>query len=85
MSKMVLLHELIYQLRRNYPEYPGTFGNCSTDGCKKAGSGCGKCADCCEKEIAELTGLSQEAAQLHKNTKVNAHLIANFMKILEGE
>lgn len=83
MNKMALLHELIYLLRKNYPLCTSTFGNCSTDGCEKMGRGAGKCADCCEKEIAELTGLPQDAKQFHENTKQNAALICNFLERIE--
>ncbi len=51
------LQKAFRDLWRNYPGWPSTFGPCSQK-CKEEayGRGSGPCADCCEKELADLVG-----------------------------
>ncbi len=65
MTKLEQLRKLVIHLRRNYPQWPGTFNPCANEGCKKLARGDGKCADCCEKELAEFTDDPILAAKLH--------------------
>lgn len=59
------IHELITTLRRNYPDWPSTFGPCSND-CGRNARGSGLCAYCCEDRLAQLTS-KELASELHKH------------------
>lgn len=79
------LGSAISDLRRNYPIWPSTFGECSEAGCQRGARASGPCAACCERAIAELTGDPEAAAAYHAAVADEAGLHACLYAILHGE
>lgn len=59
--------EALHHLWRNYPRWPSTFGRCSR-GCEEMGRGSGPCADCCERDLAQVVG-EDLAAEYHNRVR----------------
>lgn len=74
------LHNIIHAMRYNYPLQVSTFGNCAIKSCNNSARGSGKCGDCCEKELAELTGKPMAANEFHLNTKRNARILSAMIE-----
>ncbi len=83
MSNEQKFNNLLYELRRNYPQYPSTFGVCSKFECNNSARGSGRCASCIADEIAELLGDEDLAMDIHKTTMVTARVIGLALDILE--
>lgn len=56
MSKTDELSDLIYKLNRQFPDWPSTFGPCSTEGCTTSARGSGLCKHCITEEIGKIVG-----------------------------
>lgn len=54
MSKKEKVHSLVFAIRSNYSTGVHTMGPCC-NGCVKIARGSGRCLDCLEKELSELT------------------------------
>lgn len=68
MSNLMKADKAVSGILHNYPRWPSTFGACATEGCQGIGRGCGKCALCYEKELAELVG-EDLAEAFHESVK----------------
>ena len=84
MSKTEQFFSLLYQLNRNYGQGVSTFGACSTDGCKQSGRGSGRCADCCEREIAVLINDGEVAFCIRDYTRKASEAISEAVFKLEN-
>jgi len=82
MSKEAEFNTALYNLRRNYPNYISSFGSCSTEGCSNSARGSGKCAVCCENEIADIIGNKELAHKIHEHTREVAHSIDNALTLI---
>jgi hypothetical protein len=82
MSKERKFNQALSNLRYNYPQGVTTWGNCCTDGCSNPARGSGKCAVCCENEIADIIGSPLLANEIHEATKNVNQLIGHAMKII---
>lgn len=71
----------LHALRRQYPDYPSTFGRCSTEGCNNGGRGSGKCSDCIEIKLSHLVGL-EKAKQLHDAIRLQAAINNEIREML---
>lgn len=54
------IQEAVYDIRRNHPVWPTTFGPCFC-GEGKIARGGGRCLDCAEKALAEEVGAEDAA------------------------
>ncbi len=70
-SKVDLAYDHVSGIDRNYPDWPSTFGACRTDGCGNSARGCGYCADCHEKKLADIVGV-YPASKYHDAVKEKA-------------
>lgn len=78
-SKEYQIRQAINGLRWNYPEGVTTFGPCQNQcGSGRSGRGCGPCAMCYEKELAELT-TPELAKQFHQLTVATAHMVQDLV------
>lgn len=82
-NKTYQLEQLIYQLERQYPLWPSTFGKCS-EGCDNMARGSGKCRYCIEKEIAALVG-HDKAKKLHQLIDEKHELMLNMFEDVEDD
>lgn len=80
-TKEYEVETLIYELTRSYPYWPSTFGPCS-EGCGKSARGCGKCADCLEKMLAERVG-DELAWEIHAAITYFAELRKQAMEAVK--
>ncbi len=78
------LYDIIHDLQRNYPGFPSTFGPCINQ-CGNHARGGGYCADCCEKQLASLTGSKKLASELHFHIKRLSALKAEMEVIVEDK
>ncbi|NOY72175.1 MAG: hypothetical protein GXP14_07325 [Gammaproteobacteria bacterium] len=86
MTREAEFNSILHEMRRNYPHSPTTFGICCVEGCKNHARGSGKCAYCCEEEMATVLNSSELAGQIHTATRKTAELISNAIeKILEAQ
>lgn len=70
MSKQRDFFSALYDLRQNYFHGVATMGPCCTEGCDKSARGGGKCADCCEKEMADIMGSAIASQRIHRFTRL---------------
>ena len=70
-------------IERNYPDWPSTFGPCSTKGCKNHGRGCGPCAPCYENKLSEVVG-TYLAQRFHQAIKERVMVKKSIIEQLEG-
>jgi hypothetical protein len=71
-SKSDQLDLAIQMLYRQYPIWPSTFSECSSESCYGSARGGGYCAKCIEKVIAEISGYPDMAFLLHKEIQSSA-------------
>lgn len=83
-SKIDLASEQVSEIRRNYPAWPSTFGECQTDTCNNSARGCGPCADCSEKALAAIIGEGY-ARDIHDAIKRQSEVWHGIKTILRGE
>ena len=84
-TKLERLQHLIRVIRRNYPEYPTTFGPCSEEGCDKDARGSGMCPYCAEAELAALTELPSVAFEFHFCERSNCSLIGQMQGAIKDD
>lgn len=84
MDKINDFYNLLHTLRRGYQTGVHTYGACMNK-CGNSARGAGLCGDCCEKEIAELTGNHRDAHLLHSIIKKEHMIICKHLDLLEGE
>ena len=82
-SNLDKAYDHIIGIQRNYPDWPSTFGGCSTDGCEGSARGCGLCADCHEKELAEYVG-SELAHKFHSAIKLRMEVYGEIYDAIEN-
>lgn len=83
MSREQDIRNAIWNIRRQYPESPSTFGPCVNDcGSGTPARGCGPCINCCVEELAKLTS-EEDAKEFHKLTHETARLIRQLLGISE--
>ena len=71
-------------IMRNYPHWPSTFSNCTTEGCNQMGRGYGLCADCHEKKLAEYCGEAM-AKRFHESISNANKIYHSMIKIIRDE
>ena len=74
---------LLWSLRRQYPEYPSTFSTCQRCGNNPARGG-GACASCIESDIAEIS-TPLLAAKLRGAIHNQASVISDIRDKLDEE
>ena len=72
-SPVDIAYDHVSGMRRNYPDWPSTFGCCSEPECNKSARGCGVCADCHENKLAEIVGISY-AHKVHESIKASCRV-----------
>lgn len=79
-EREALIFTNIHRLRRQYPleSRIATCNNCMTEGCIHTVVGAGKCANCVEKDLAELIG-KRSAETLHRLTRETANEIRSML------
>lgn len=70
-TKLDKAYEHVTGIYRNYPDWPSTFGFCSTEGCENMARGSGMCAHCHEKALAEYSG-EEAARKFHEEIKAKS-------------
>jgi hypothetical protein len=74
-----MLEMALYDLWRNYPEWPSTFGPCLSPECDGCGRGSGFCAKCVTGGIADIVGSSDNAEAMRRVIE-NARQTANKLR-----
>lgn len=74
---------LIYDLRRQFPDWPSTFGPCVIHGCTLRARGGGLCSECLRDCLSELTGQPALATRLHDALETARDTTASLRDSLE--
>jgi hypothetical protein len=83
-SKLDKAYVHVLGIYRSYPDWPSTFGKCSTDGCENSARGCGLCADCHEKGLAQYSG-EEAAKDFHDKVKAMSQSYGELVTAIKGE
>jgi len=77
------VEHLCYQIKRQYPLWPSTFGQCSREcGRGKMARGSGLCEDCLVDELSSLVG--ERLSKEYLNTiKYEFELLSHFKEIMD--
>lgn len=70
------IHQAVYDIRRNHPVWPTTFGPCYCGGGKIARGG-GRCLDCAQEELAGEVG-AEDASTFVRHVAEAASLEREF-------
>jgi len=82
LSKLEQAYRHITGIQRNYSDWPSTFGPCYNDECTNSARGCGLCANCHEKKLAEFVG-DELAGKFHAAIKQRSLIVGQIRDLLE--
>jgi hypothetical protein len=83
-SKVDKAYDHVRGIYRNYPNWPSTFGACREESCENSARGCGLCADCHEKALAEYAG-KEAAKKFHDEVRATSAVYVELVdKIRTG-